>query len=931
MTVALFIAVLAGQAVAQTTPDWATGTLAPPVVVPVQTEAAAPLVAAATPAGAATLPPLLQSRFDQAVRAEGIKDWTKAESLYASVLSGQARHAPAVMGLGRAREGLGNSESAIEAYAMLPKHPGAIESKAYLLEKTQPRQAAALYQDLQALRPEAADPHLFEARAMLRVKGGDPPGPVIAAKCIDRYLKRVVSEPNAAVILDAVGALVEMDEDEQAEVLLMRFLQKWDHMDEAPEFRARLDRIRVERQASELGVGGAEPLSSALREQVEEARQLAADGDLNGALLELQAVVQDAPRGAEAWAALGDIHELLDQLGDAEQAFAWAAALEPEEATWHVRLGMLLAKSYGGKRDRDARDQLRTAVALRPNQAGLRFQLARVYHSLRDYDLALEHYQAYISADPGGNWSGIAAEAVEALSRKAPLPLEPVQGGARPSDVPAEALRFYKTARVYREKEDLGRARIELAKALEIAPDWLAAVNLEAAIELGEGDTDGAIAVWERSLKIDPSQARIRLAIGEIYRQRGDLAASRQTLTRAAEDGAADAYYLLADMSYEAHDYLDAEAALSSYFDHSTGGLRYDPAQALRQRVQTRLLQIKSAIGGSLALVLGLLAVFVFRRRTGARLDALTAAAPEAAHDVARVVSAIRHELLKHNTSLLEEMATALDHGDDHAVSWGANRLFGTPDQPGVEARFKEYRRGLERLGRRHGVRLDLRRTDPVFAPMHEALQALQAQERVLRKPPRSQAARERVADALRGISLVLNEEAYAGLGKILQTLGTLQLDRSRLQAVDARVRAEPGMNGKDLPALQLELPTVPLSVRVFPGDLDDIVANLLRNAYGAITTGGRVGLAVAEAVDPVTGIAAVELRVRDTAPGEFTDATLHGQEIGRGLGLTTDLVARHDGTVHVQPEPGWSKAIVVSLRKVDQVAQTVAVVEEVA
>ena len=125
-------------------------------------------------------------------------------------------------------------------------------------------------------------------------------------------------------------------------------------------------------------------------------------------------------------------------------------------------------------------------------------------------------------------------------------------------------------------------------------------------------------------------------------------------------------------------------------------------------------------------------------------------------------------------------------------------------------------------------------------------------------------------------------------------------------------------------------MPQQPLTARVFPGDLDDITANLLRNAYGAIDAGGRVGIAVVEAVDPITGIAAVELRFRDTAPGDLTNATLHGQDIGRGLGLTTDLVARHDGTVHVEPESGWSKAIVVSLRQVDQSVSTVAAVEEV-
>jgi tetratricopeptide (TPR) repeat protein len=925
----LLLLSMLGPAGAQSTSDWGAGGLAGPKAAPAKRPAAAGA------GGRSELPPGAEEAFRAARRASEKKNWAKAAEEYGAVLRDHPKHVNSVLGLGHVLEESGNRDAAIAAYGRLPKHPGAMEAKGFLLEKTSPRRAAALYRELQQLRPDDADPHIFEARALLRVKGAfgndpdSPTGPVMAAESIDRYLQLVQSEPDTNVILDAVGALVSLNEGGKAEVLLERFLQKWEHVEDGPAFKRRLREIEVERLASGYGVGGAEPLTEELLKQVEEARELAAEGDLGGALLDLQAVVQDAPKSAEAWAALGDIRELLGQVREAETAFAWATALEPEEATWHVRLGLLLEGAYGGKRDPDARDQLRTAVSLRPNQADLRFHLGRLHHSLREYDRALEHYQAYIEAEPGGDLAGVAAEAVEALSRRAPPPIGPVSGGARPSDVPDEALTHYNTARVYRDQGNLKQARDELSKALEAAPEWVAAVNLEAAIELSEGDTEGAISVWERSLKMDPTQARIRLSIGEIQRSRGDLGLARDTLARAAADGAADAFYLLAEMAYTEHSYLEAEELLASFFSRSTGGLRRDPAQALQQRVKTRLLQIKAAIGGSLALAIALVAGFVLRRRTSASLDALIQAAPEASHDVARVVSSIRHELLKHNTSLLDEMAEALDKGEDHAVSWGANRLFGGPDQPGISARFRTYRRELERLGRRHGVRLDLRRTDPVFAPIHEALSALAGLEKVLRSPPKRQGARERAADALRGISLVLNDESYKSLGDLLLSLGSLEINQSRIEAIDARVRAEPGVDTQSLGPLELVLPSGPVYARVFAGDLNDITANLLRNAYGAIGDGGRVGLAVVEVVDPITGIAAIELRFRDTADGAISDSILHGRGIGRGLGLTRELVSRHEGTIHVEPEPGWSKAIVVSLAMVDQAVEAVVELEE--
>jgi len=927
MTLALIIALQLSVAQAQSGLEWATEAPAPPAAGPTVTTPARPAVAVVPQTGPLSLPPALQSQFDQAVRAEKVEDWPKAATLYDGVLAGQSKYTPAVMGLGRAREKAGDLEGAILAYGLLPLDPQAIESRAFLMERTSPVQAAALYQELQRLRPDEAFPHLGEARAMLRVDS------VAAAKCVDRYLKLVQQDPSAGVILDVVGALRERNEDEQAEVLLARFLQRWDHTEEAPEFRARLDRIRVERAAQDLRIGGAEPLSAELHERVEEARELAGQGELAAALSELQAVVQAAPRSAEAWAAIGDIHSLQGHMGEAEQAFAWAAALEPDEATWHVRLGVLLANAYGGKRDRDARDQFKTALARRPSWSELHYHLGRVQQALREFDGALVAYQAYLEAEPNGPWALAAAEQVEALSRKAPPPLEPLVGGARPSDVPAEALQAYKTARVYRDDhDDSVKARAELARALELAPDWVAAVNMEAAIELSEGDEEGAIAVWRRSLEIDPAQARVRLTIGEILRRRGEQSAAIEVLDRAAADGAADAYYILADMAFEAHNYLEAEAALESYFSASTGGLSHDPAQALQQRVQTRLMQINAALAGAVLLILGAVAGFVIRRRTGAPLTTLVHAAPEAAHDVVRVASTIRHELLKHNTSLLGEMATALQHGDDHAVAWGANRLFGGPEQPGVVERFKGYVKSLERLGRRHGVRLDLRRKDPVFAPMHAAMGTLSGLEKELRRPARRKGARARAAQELRILDRSLNDEGYQGLGLLLQEMGTLSLDAEHLRRVDARVRAEPAMSGVQLPALDLQVLAGPVDIRIFPGDLDDIAANLLRNAYQAVAgePSGRVGISVVEALDPITGIGHIELRFRDTAPGDLTDTTLHGQQIGRGLGLTVDLVLRHDGTIHVEPEPGWSKAIVVALRKVDR-PPLVSVAEEIA
>jgi len=110
-------------------------------------------------------------------------------------------------------------------------------------------------------------------------------------------------------------------------------------------------------------------------------------------------------------------------------------------------------------------------------------------------------------------------------------------------------------------------------------------------------------------------------------------------------------------------------------------------------------------------------------------------------------------------------------------------------------------------------------------------------------------------------------------------------------------------------------------NVRMFRADLEDILANLLRNAVGAGAT--ELDVAVGEDLDPITGHAWTELRVIDDAPGALTNAMIRGRYIGRGLGLAVDLVNRHGGTIGVSAAPdapgGRSrKAVVVQLPAVE-------------
>ena len=268
---------------------------------------------------------------------------------------------------------------------------------------------------------------------------------------------------------------------------------------------------------------------------------------------------------------------------------------------------------------------------------------------------------------------------------------------------------------------------------------------------------------------------------------------------------------------------------------------------------------------------------------------------PSAGHDVARACAALRHEILKHRTTVLPDVADALDRGDSEPWEvWHA-------EGPEVLARVETMLGGLEALGRRHGVRMDLRRSDPVLGPLYRALR------RVIRarRPPRD----------LRALSEVINRASYAGIGAIVADCSVQTVGIPAIRAVYARVVEEPGLRGAEVPELVGSEAEGAVRVRMYAEDLDDILANLLRNALSA---GARhVAVTVGQRVDEITGVAWVEVAVGDDAPGILTNAMIRGRSIGRGLGLAADLVQRHGGILRVAEAEG-GKAVIVALPGVE-------------
>jgi hypothetical protein len=298
---------------------------------------------------------------------------------------------------------------------------------------------------------------------------------------------------------------------------------------------------------------------------------------------------------------------------------------------------------------------------------------------------------------------------------------------------------------------------------------------------------------------------------------------------------------------------------------------------------------------------------------------------PQAAPEVQRVLSAIRHEVLKHNTLMLAGVAEGLrraDPGGAEPAAHLARALVGDDGQSGAAARFEAYTEQLSQIARGYGERLNARRRD-------RALSALGAGFAVVRRV-RSQLvavaalglrARARLARALLRANELLNVKAQGELNRLLDGLRGLQLTAAVLEASFARVRREPALSAAPIEPLAIDRDSqLPCAVAIGAQAFDDILANLFRNALQASLRYAEprpvvIGVCVRRHVDEITGLASIEVRVRDRSPEPLDPAKLQGGYIEAGLGLTADLVARHAGQLSVQvAEPGFSKAVVLRL-----------------
>ncbi|NLN63385.1 MAG: tetratricopeptide repeat protein [Myxococcales bacterium] len=704
--------------------------------------------------------------------------------------------------------------------------------------------------------------------------------------------------------------------------------------------------IELEQQNLQFGwTSGAAVIPDKAQKRAAQARESLRRNDVETAVRLLQDALSVSPAFAAAHADLGDLHARTGHPELAELAYLRALSFEPDNPEFLARLGKL----YKGMRLRSTNAVifLSRALDLRPQWTELHLQLAQAMRASGDLIGALEHVEAYLA-----RVSGDASKREKALALKRSIdPLIPTdaRGAARHLEadnpaIPAELSGALRAARLHVKHGNLDQAMAVLAR-IDPALRDTAVLNLEARIMLAAARPDAAIVALRRSLQQDETQPLVHQQLGQALAEMNDPDAARQHFLRAEALGDAVATFLIASLdampvierAFSPGDIRSwsalraAKMRLGQFLTSNAAAVFEEEATALLQQVRTRMRAIVIVYGIAFGLALALLIAILVRRLGGSDLRRLIAKHPEAGVHVQRILSAVRHEVLKHNTMMLSGLVTAMQDGEDVALRLARfeESFFGTGEENAVASRLQRYVDELEKIGHAHRCHLALARKDPALAPLMRGMHLVgQTRPQLSRYAQLSPAGRRRLLVKLRRAADLLNLHGYAAVCSLLDKLRHLDITARLLTDIYERCIREPAFAPVSFAPLHLEMPDgEPLAISVPRTSFEDILTNLIRNAVqSTLASAGEgakpvaIGLSLDTEVDMVTGIERAVFQVWDQAAQSLTTEMLRGRYIEEGLGLTADLVTRYDGTLDVRPGEGaWSKAVIVKLPRADE------------
>jgi len=673
---------------------------------------------------------------------------------------------------------------------------------------------------------------------------------------------------------------------------------------------------------------------------VEQGRALMREGKFDEAERILEGAVEAWPLQVESRLALGDLFRQVGRAGEAESSYLRALALDPAGAEAHARLGALYLETPGGRRSAEAAVFLARAIELRPDWNDLLLSLARARRASGDLDGALRSVRSCLAGSPAQ------ADRAEALAIEEAISNAPRPAARAPRESPASRKEDISSrpAGAARASSGIGRARALLARGEpEAALAELASLdregsteirNLEGRIYFAAGRLDDARDAFLSSLSFDETQSEVHRELGQVLLSLGKPRDARQQLWRAAELGDRESWFPLAKVDSEAPpgemggllgDALRfrrvwfARREAIRFLMENEQSARAGDGRALEKELSGRLRNVLVA-GASLLIAAAAVPLILIRRFVGgASVLELLVRSPEAGPDISRILTAIRHEILKHNTTALASLIERVRKNEE--VSEGAasleRTLFG---EGGVFLRYRVYSDQVESVGRTHGIRVNARRRDPALGSIEAAFAGLRKTLPRMSGWSRLRARRRRLLQtSLESAAAKMNDAAPRQIREILLGIGSLVIDQKLVESIFDRIRNEPALARVPVAPLEIRRPAaLPASIRMPRSSLDDVLANLFRNAIqSSVRSGLRpvvIGFDVLTEVDDVTGLERLVMRVLDRSSENLSPERLARPPSGGGLSLAVEQVVRIGGAITLDESPsgGWSKAVAV-------------------
>lgn len=750
---------------------------------------------------------------------------------------------------------------------------------------------------------------------------------------LDHYWAECEEEgrnPSARGLRLAAELYREEDELQKASELFEKLARLHPRAPEAADAKKQREEIEFERELRKLdktsGIRPSETAEAAYNRGAEALRE----GRFDAAEREMTAAIEDSPWFPRAYYSRGVARARLGKLVPAVADLNAAIRMDRSDYRAHMTLGLIYKKEFAGAEDAEAIRHLSQALQLRPDLYRLHLLLGEL-HARTDREKAREHYQRFIQLVPLDDEDAkIARKRIEELEREIrkeePLPIPaPAEQALRFLD--PELQRMIDEAFLRgTEQQDWEVAEKILLEARDKFPREPAVLNELARVVYHQERFGEARQHWDASLAMREDQVEVHERLGLLLRDDRPTQAIKH-LERAADLGSLTARFVLAELLWEQTQLIDAREQLELYLaEASAYDLYWDRAQKLRDELDAWFFRIYLVAGVLLTLLVAVPTWRVYRHYRGSSLRQLLERAPKSFPEVARILSLIRHEILKHNTAFLADVGQALEYDAPDAEQRAevlGKRLFGdgpvqrrgrgTPG--GIHGRFLGYVDELEKVGRAYQVTLNLHRKDPIFRPMLQAFEQLARWAPTLRNPAAMRQGRKLdIARTLRKSGHVLGRQAFEHLSSLLRELCVTNVDAALVQRIYRQVAGEKQFADAALAPLVLQGEGAP--VRIFPTDLEDILANVIRNSMRSSVLYARppvgLGIELGTEIDEITGLGSLAIRIKDRSPEQLSNEMLRGRYVERGMGITVDLLSRYDGSIGVENEPGWSKAVVL-------------------